>query len=158
MKLKGIAKLIVSILVCQAAGLIGSVFTIANIPTWYAALEKPFFTPPNWVFAPAWTTLFLLMGIALFIVWNKGLNTKASKIAVSIFAVQLVLNILWSALFFGLQSPFLGFIEIILLWIAILLTIIAFARVSKSAALLLIPYILWVSFASLLNYSVWILN
>lgn len=158
MKPNTIAKLIVSILLCQLAGIIGSIFTAPNIPTWYASLEKPFFTPPSWLFAPAWITLFLLMGLSLFLVWNKGLQSKTSKIAVSIFFVQLALNILWSALFFGLQNPFLALIEIIILWIAILATIIAFAKISKKAAILLLPYILWVSFAALLNYSVWILN
>jgi len=153
-----IIKLIISILVCQAAGLIGAVFTTSSIPTWYATLEKPFFTPPNWLFAPAWTTLFLLMGISLYIVWDKGLKDRNVKIGINMFATQLMLNILWSILFFGLQSPLYGFIEIILLWIAILITIWQFNKISRTASMLLVPYIAWVTFAAALNLAVFLLN
>lgn len=147
-----------SIIICQLAGIIGSIFTTPAIPTWYANINKPTFRPPNWVFAPVWTTLFLLMGIALFLVLRKGLNKKDIKIAISVFAFQLVLNTLWSFLFFGLKSPFAAFVEIIFLWIAILASIILFFRISRPAGALLIPYILWVSFASILNFSIWRLN
>lgn len=153
-----IIKLIAFIVFCELAGIIGSFFTAPSIASWYASLQKPFFTPPNWVFAPVWTTLFLLMGISLYLVWEKGLGDRKVKLAVSVFSIQLILNILWSVLFFGLQNSFLAFIEIILLWIAILATIILFYRISVKASLLLIPYIVWVSIASLLNYSVWVLN
>ena len=153
-----ILKLIVSILICQGAGLVGSVFTSPAIPTWYATLQKPSFEPPNWVFAPVWTLLFLLMGISLYLIWSKGLEDKKAKIAIVIFSSQLVLNILWSFLFFGFKSPLYAFIEIIILWLAILATIISFYRISKTAAYLLLPYILWVSFASVLNFSIMILN
>lgn len=152
------ARLIAAIIICQLAGVIGSVFTAPAITTWYAALEKPFFAPPNWIFAPVWITLFLLMGISLYFLWEKGLDKKENKIAVSFFALQLALNAVWSFLFFGLQSPFYAFIEIIFLWLAILLTIITFYRISKQAAYLLIPYILWVSLAAFLNLSIWLLN
>lgn len=152
-----ITRLIISIVVCQLAGVIGSFFTFPNISTWYAGLVKPSFVPPNWLFAPAWTTLFILMGIALFLVWERR-ESEYFRPAVYVFSVQLVLNILWSALFFGLQSPFLGFVEIIPLWIAILASIVIFYRVDRRAGYLLIPYICWVSFAAILNYSVWILN
>jgi tryptophan-rich sensory protein len=140
------------------AGIIGSIFTTPAIPTWYANINKPTFRPPNWVFAPVWTTLFLLMGIALFLIWKKGLKRKDVKIAFSVFTFHLLLNTLWSILFFGLKSPFAAFIEIIFLWIAILISIILFFRISKIAAYLLIPYILWVSFASVLNFAIWRLN
>jgi tryptophan-rich sensory protein len=147
-----------SIIICQLAGFIGSIFTTPAIPNWYANINKPTFRPPNWVFAPVWTTLYLLMGIALFLVLRKGLNEKGIKIAVAVFALQLVLNALWSYLFFGLESPFAAFIEIIFLWATILISIILFFRISWVAGALLIPYIIWVSFASVLNFSIWQLN
>ncbi len=147
-----------SIIICQLAGFIGSIFTASSIPTWYANINKPSFNPPNWVFAPVWTTLYLLMGISLFLVLREGLNEKDIKIAIAVFAFQLVLNSLWSFLFFGLRSPFAAFNEIIVLWIVILVSIILFFRISPVAGALLIPYILWVSFASVLNFSIWRLN
>lgn len=152
------AKLAIAIVLCLLAGLVGSIFTAPAIGSWYAGIEKPLFNPPNWLFAPVWTILFLLMGISLYVVWSKGLQKKGVKLALGAFCVQLVLNALWSFLFFGLQNPFLAFIEILLLWLAILATIILFYKISKKAALLLVPYILWVSFAVLLNYSIWLLN
>ncbi len=153
-----ILKLIISILICQGAGAIGSLFTSPAISTWYATIQKPSFNPPNWIFAPVWILLFLLMGISLYLIWNKGFKYKGTKIAIFVFAVQLILNTLWSILFFGLQSPLFAFIEIIILWFAILLTIISFYKVSKIAAYLLMPYIIWVSFASVLNFSILIIN
>ena len=153
-----ILRLVVSVLVCQAAGVVGSLFTSPSIPTWYASLQKPNFNPPNWIFAPVWTILFLLMGISLYLVWSKGLRIKKVKTAVFIFAIQLILNMLWSFLFFGLQSPLYAFIEIVILWLAILLTITSFYKISKIAGYLLLPYILWVSFAAVLNFSILILN
>ena len=158
MKSKDILKLIVSLVICQCAGLIGSIFTTAAIPTWYATLEKPPFTPPNWLFAPAWATLYVLMGIAAFLVWRKGLNHEGAKLALMIFLIQLVLNALWSVVFFGLESPLAGIIVILMLWVAILFTILNFFRLSMVAGLLLLPYILWVSFAAILNISIWLLN
>jgi len=153
-----IIKLVVSIIACQLAGLIGSVFTTPAIPTWYAALQKPAFTPPNWLFAPAWLTLYLLMAIAAFIIWRKGLAQKEVKTALLIFAIQLILNALWSVAFFGLKSPLAGVIVIALLWVAILFTILRFFRLSVAAGALLLPYILWVSFAAALNMAIWQLN
>lgn len=158
MKIKSYPLLILMVIIVLAIGSSGSVFTSPSIPTWYASLEKPFFTPPNWLFAPAWTTLFILMGIALYLVWQEGIDKKPVRQAVYVFGFQLALNVLWSLLFFGLQSPLLGFIEIVVLWIAILWTIIRFHGVSKPAAYLLIPYIAWVTFASALNLSVLLLN
>lgn len=158
MAAKDIIKLIVSIIVCQAAGGVGSLFTTSSIPTWYASLKKPSFSPPNWLFSPVWITLFLLMGISLYLVWQKTLKEKAVKIALVFFAFQLVLNILWSVIFFGIKAPFIAFIEIIILLVAILLTMITFFKVSRASALLLIPYIVWVSFAAVLNFFLWNLN
>jgi len=151
-------KLAVSILSCLLAGFIGSAATTPSIPTWYASLQKPAFNPPNWIFAPVWTTLFIMMGVAAFLVWDKGLENKKVRISLGIFGLQLLLNVLWSILFFGLQSPLYAFIDIIMLWASILATIIYFYRISAAAAYLLIPYILWVSFASLLNLSIAMLN
>jgi benzodiazapine receptor len=157
-KINELAKLIVSILICQSAGLIGTVFTSASIPTWYVTLNKPFFTPPNWLFGPVWLTLYTLMGVAAFLVWQHGFQDPQVKRAVNIFGVQLILNALWSGAFFGLQSPLMGLIVIIVLWIAILATILRFFAISKTAGLLLIPYILWVSLAAALNGAIVILN
>lgn len=158
MKIKSTIKLIAAILICLGAGLIGSVFTSPAIPTWYAALQKPIFNPPNWIFAPVWTTLFILMGISAFLVWERGIKKKKVKIALVMFSAQLMLNILWSLLFFGLRSPFYAFIEIIALWLAIILTILRFKEISKPAALLMLPYIIWVSFAAVLNIAIFALN
>jgi Tryptophan-rich sensory protein (mitochondrial benzodiazepine receptor homolog) len=151
-------KLIISIALCQLAGIVGGLFTYSSIPTWYASLAKPAFVPPGWLFSVVWPLLYLLMGIALYLIWIKGLQSSGITIAVKVFAVQLFLNILWSALFFGLRSPFMGFIEILVLWIVIVVNIVLFYRISRPAGMLLIPYILWVSFAVHLNYSIMILN
>jgi translocator protein len=151
-------KLLASVLLCQFAGAVGSVFTASSLENWYSLLEKPVFNPPSWVFFPVWTLLYTLMGISLYIVWDKGLQDRKVKIGLVIFGIQLVLNSLWSFLFFGLKSPYYGFVEIIFLWLAIFLTIIKFRNISKTASYLLIPYILWVSFAALLNYYLWTLN
>jgi benzodiazapine receptor len=155
---RNIVKLVVSLIACQAAGAIGSLATTPNIPTWYTALEKPAFTPPSWLFAPAWITLYVLMAIAAFLIWRKGLGEEGVKCALTVFLVQLVLNALWSVVFFGLQSPLWGMVVILALWIAILLTIIKFFRLSVAAGSLLLPYILWVSFAAVLNITIWVLN
>jgi len=154
----GIGKLVTAVIVTQLAGVIGSAFTAPSIPVWYASLEKPWFTPPSWVFAPVWTTLYLLMGIALYLIWARGLDHPGVIPAIGVFSIQLVLNVLWSYLFFGLQSPLLGFVEIVLLWIAIAATIALFYRVSRAAAILLVFYIAWVTLAAFLTYAIWILN
>ncbi len=157
MKIIDILKLVTSIILCQLVGFFGSLFTTPAIPTWYATLNKSSFTPPNWIFGPVWISLFILMGISLFFVWRRQGHPKL-KIALVFFFIQLTFNILWSIAFFGLKSPLLGLMDIILLWIAILLTIQNFVKVSKFAGILLIPYFLWVSFATLLNFSLWFLN
>lgn len=151
-------KLIIAIVVSELAGIIGSVFTTPSIADWYVGIVKPALNPPAWVFGPVWTTLFALMGISAFLIWKKGLEHKDVKIALGIFIGQLVFNTLWSIIFFGLHSPAGAFFELIILWLAILATIISFAKISRPAAWLLLPYILWVSFAMYLNYAIWVLN
>lgn len=151
-------KLIAAVAVSELAGIAGSVFTAPSIAGWYAGIVKPAINPPPWVFAPVWTALFALMGIAAFLVWRSGWERKDVKIALGIFLGQLILNTLWSIIFFGLQSPGGAFFEIVILWLAILATMLAFAKISKRAAWLLAPYILWVSFAAYLNYAIWVLN
>ncbi len=158
MKTKEFVQLGTSIIICLGAGLLGSLFTYGSIPTWYAGLVKPSFNPPNWLFAPVWTALYILMGIAAFLVWRRGLQTKGVKAALLAFLFQLVLNVAWSLIFFGWHAPFFAYLEIIVLWLAIVLTIIYFYRISRPAAWLLIPYLLWVSFASVLNFAIWRLN
>jgi translocator protein len=151
-------RLVACVLLCELAGVIGSAFTLSSIPTWYAGLNKPFFSPPNWVFGPVWITLYALMGVSLYIVWRMGLTEKRVKDAAAAFLAQLILNTSWSIAFFGLKSPLAGLLVIIPLWSAIALSIVRFRRISLSAAALLIPYILWVSFAMLLNLSILALN
>lgn len=142
----------------QMAGVIGSLFTLPAIDTWYAALARPAVSPPAWVFGPVWTTLYTLMGIAAFLVWRRGFEKREVRHALGIYAAQLALNAAWSYVFFGRQSPGGAFLVIVLLWVAIVATIVSFARVSKPAAWLLAPYLLWVSFAGYLNYAIWMLN
>jgi benzodiazapine receptor len=157
MKTKDIFKLLISILICQLAGFFGSLFTTPAIPTWYKTLKKASFTPPDWIFSPVWIGLFILMGISLFMVWRKK-NHPRFKMTLIFFLIQLILNILWSVVFFGLRSPLLGLIDIVLLWVAILLTIQHCLKISRMAGFLLLPYIIWVSFAVALNFSLLILN
>jgi benzodiazapine receptor len=158
MKINNTFRLIIAIIVSELAGIIGSVFTAPSIAGWYAGIVKPAINPPAWIFGPVWTTLFAFMGIAAFLIWKKGLERRDVKIALGIFLVQLVLNTLWSILFFGLRSPGAALIEIVFLWLVILATMVAFAKISKPAAWLLLPYIIWVSFAAYLNYAIWALN
>lgn len=150
-------KLIIALIVPQLAGGLGSYFTIDSVKGWYLVLVKPALNPPAWVFGPVWTTLFLLMGFALYLVWNGegGGNKFRAYLA---FGIQMALNVLWSLIFFGLHSLGGALIEIVFLWFAILATIIAFAKISRLAAWLLAPYILWVSFAGYLNFMLWTLN
>lgn len=147
-----------AILISELAGAIGALFTTPAIGSWYSTLTKPVLNPPNWLFAPVWTTLFLLMGIAAFLIWRKAAEPNLKRGALKLFGIQLILNVLWTALFFGAHSPFYALLEIVILWFAILFTILAFRKISKSAAYLLLPYIIWVSFAAYLNYSIWVLN
>ena len=145
-------------MLCQAAGAVGGLYTAPAIPEWYAGLTKPSFTPPDWLFGPVWTMLYLLMGVALYLVWRHGIHDRRVRAAMALFFGQLALNVLWTVLFFGMQSPQLAFIEIILLLLVIAANARAFHRISKPAALLLVPYLAWVCFAALLNGVIWRLN
>jgi translocator protein len=156
--MKRIIKLVLSIFLCQLAGVAGSAFTKPAVDTWYAALEKPFFTPPSWVFAPAWITLYLLMGISAFLIWDRELESLEVKKALGVFLLQLIINASWSMVFFGLKQITLSVIVIATLWLAILWTMVLFYKISKTASFILIPYLSWVSFALLLNVSIWFLN
>lgn len=147
-----------AVALCQLAGVAGALLSVQAIPNWYNGLVKPAFNPPSWVFGPAWTVFYLLMGIALFFVWEKGVGRKISKTVYTIFGIQLFLNAIWSIIFFGFQNPFWALIDLVSMWLVIAGTIILFYRISKPAAYLLVPYILWVSFAGYLNYSIWQLN
>ncbi|MDP2656395.1 MAG: TspO/MBR family protein [bacterium] len=158
MKAHNLLKLIFSVVVCEFAGMLGAVFTAPSVSGWYAQLVQPSFVVPNWLFGVVWPILYLLMGIAAFIVWNQRKTCKHVKLALGIFGVQLILNSLWSIIFFGMHNPGAALVEIVMLWFSILATIIAFYRVSKHTLWLLLPYILWVSFAVYLNYSIYILN
>ena len=158
MKLPSFFKLIIAIVVCELAGGIGSLVTISAIPTWYAALAKPALNPPSWIFGPVWTTLYLLMGIAAFLVWKQGWGRRDVRKALAVFGLQLVLNAVWSIIFFGLHSPLWALVDLVAMWLAIVWTMTLFYRISKPAMWLLLPYVLWVSFAAYLNYSIWILN
>ena len=151
-------RLVASLVICQLAGLMGSIFTTRAIPVWYAALAKPPITPPNWLFGPVWTALYLLMGISLFLLWQKGFSGVSAKAALALFAVQLGLNILWSAVFFGMRSTAGGAVEITVLWGTIVLAGLSLYRISRPAGLLFVPYLLWVTFAAVLNYWIWALN
>jgi tryptophan-rich sensory protein len=139
-------------------GVLGSFATRDSITTWYAQLSRPSFTPPDWTFGVVWPALYVMMAIAVFLVWNVGIDKREVKVALAVFVLQLILNGLWTPIFFGLHLIGLALVEIIMMWAAILLTIFVFWRVSKPAALLLLPYILWVSFAVALNSSLFFLN
>jgi tryptophan-rich sensory protein len=142
--------------VCLAASGIGSYFTFESVQTWYPTLQKPAWTPPSWVFGPVWTTLYVLMGTAAWRVWrHSGLAARA---ALTLFGIQLVLNTAWSGLFFGLRAPGLAFVELVLLWAAILATLLRFRPLDRPAAWLLAPYLAWVTFAGGLNLALWQLN
>lgn len=147
-----------SIGVCQAAGVIGSFFTAPAIRGWYANLVKPSFTPPGWLFAPVWLVLYTLMGVALYLVWQKGLSNPEVRFAVIFFLIHLVFNATWSIVFFGQQNILLALINIIIIWLMIVGLIVLFSRIEVKAAYLLIPYLCWVSFATILNYSIFRLN
>ena len=143
---------------CIALGAAGGLLTAPQIETWYAALEKPAFNPPSWIFGPVWTVLYALMGVAAWLVWRAGLDRRAVKLALALFTIQFVLNLAWTPAFFGLESPLLGLAVIVPLWVTIVATIAAFSRIDRRAAGLLVPYLAWVSFATVLNYAIWTLN
>ncbi|UCG39772.1 MAG: tryptophan-rich sensory protein [bacterium] len=144
---------------CLAAELTGGLLTAPAIASgWYGALRKPSFNPPDWVFGPVWTVLFLLMAVSAWLVWKSGLDRKAVRLPLILFYVQLVLNVMWSALFFAAGSTGWALAEIILLWAAIMATTVLFARIHRTAALLMVPYLGWVLFAAVLNAAIWYMN
>ena len=151
-------RFLVSVLAPLMAGGIGSVATANSLRTWYPALRKPSFNPPNWIFGPVWSTLYLLMGVAHYLVTRESPGEDLQRQARLWYWLQLGLNTAWSLLFFGRRSPLAALVEIVFLWGAIVVTVVTFARVSRTAALLLLPYLLWVSFAAVLNGAIWRLN
>jgi tryptophan-rich sensory protein len=151
-------KLVISVATPLAVGGLSGFTTARGVTNWYPTLTKPSFNPPAWVFGPTWTLLYILMGVAAFLVWRKGLELEGVKLALSVFLLQLALNGLWSILFFGMQMPGWALVEIVLLWLAIGATIVLFWRVAPTAGALLLPYGAWVSFATVLNASLWWLN
>lgn len=151
-------KLIVSIALCEGAGIFGSLFTAKAVPTWYAGLAKPAFNPPDWLFAPVWIVLYAMMGVSLYLIWRKGLKDKAIESVFTFFLVHLLLNAIWSVIFFGMKDPGLALAEISVLWLMIAVLVYKTYSIDRRASLLLIPYFFWVSFASVLNYSIWKLN
>ncbi len=153
-----IIKLAAAIFICEGAGIFGAFFTSPAIQSWYLTLNKPFFNPPNWVFGPVWDTLYFLMGVSLYLIWKTAGQQKIKEEAIRIFLSQLLLNILWSVVFFGAYSLILGLLVIIALWLLILRTIQVFSKLSKLSSQLLYPYLAWVSFASILNLAIVLLN
>lgn len=159
MRIVEVPKLFLSIAACELAGQIGSLITLRSLTTWYAGLKKPSFTPPAGYFGPIWSILYALMGVSLFLVWrDSSPDRDAKKQALSFFGAQLVLNSLWSLIFFGLKSPLLALVDLVSLWFAILLMALRFFKISRPAGLLLLPYLFWTGFAGVLNYSIWKLN
>ena len=156
--MKNLPKLIISVIGCELVGILGSVFTVSSIPTWYATLNRPSFAPPNWIFGPVWTTLYLLMGVSFYLIWKQGWKKKKIRTAGNYFLAQLGLNFIWSPIFFGLRTPLIALLVIIAMWILIVMTIKKFYPLSKWAAYLLVPYLLWVSFATILNAAIAVLN
>lgn len=155
---KSLAWLTFNVVLCLAAGLLGSIFTIPNIATWYQTLNKPTWNPPSAWFGPVWTLLFILMGIAAYYIGQSPSKLKLKKSALRFFYVHLLANILWSILFFGLKNPGLALAELVFLWFFILIIIVKFWPINKLAAYLLLPYLFWVSFAGYLNFTIWQLN
>ena len=152
-------KIIISSIVSLGIGSLGALVTTPAIPAWYVYLNKPFFSPPNWLFGPVWTILYILMGVSFGLIWSKyKKGDKATLNAMKLFGIQFLLNIIWSPVFFGFKNLLLAFAVIVLMWFILFKTIWAFAKIDKKASYLLYPYLAWISFASILNFSVWILN
>ncbi len=154
-------RILIVVVTCLAIGYFSGIATQSSIKTWFPTLIKPSFNPPNWVFAPVWSMLYMMMGIAAGLVWNRMEASKDKELvkkSLIFFAIQLGLNALWSVLFFGLRNPMLALIEIVLLWLMIYETYIKFGKIDKIAGYLFLPYLAWVSFASILNGSIWWLN
>ena len=151
-------KLLISLAICFAAEGLGGLFTAQSVGAWYLTLQKPAFTPPGWLFGPVWTLLYFMMGIALYLIWKRAGAGAEGRGALMLFALQLLLNVAWSAVFFGRQSPLGGLLIIVALWLTLALTIWRFRQISPLAAGLLVPYLAWISFAAVLNFAIWRLN
>ncbi len=156
--MKNLPKLLISVVGCELVGFLGTPFTISAIPGWYASLHKPFFAPPHWIFGPVWTLLYFLMGVAFYLIWKQGWQKKKVKMAGGFFLAQLALNFIWSPIFFGLRAPLPAFVVIVMMWVLIAMTMKKFFPVSRLAFYLLVPYLLWVSFATVLNAAIVLLN
>jgi len=152
-----IVSLIVAILICFGAAAVGSFFTAKSVSTWYVTLNKPTWNPPGWLFGPVWTILYLMMATSIWLIWSK-FTFKDYPVIYSIFTLQLILNVLWSGIFFGLRQPGWAVMDIAVLWLLILLYVLLTWPVSKAASLLFVPYLLWVGFAGVLNFTIWRLN
>lgn len=155
--MKNIYKLVISIMIPLIIGFLGSFFTSSSVDSWFTTINKPSFNPPDWIFAPVWTTLYILIGLSFYLVWRKNFGEERKKV-IAVYSLQLLFNLLWSVLFFGLRSPLLGLLDIIILLVFIIANTIIFYKISRTAGYLLIPYLLWVSFASVLNFSIHLLN
>lgn len=151
-------KLVIAILIPLLVGATSGFFTATGVGSWYQTILKPSWNPPNWIFGPVWTTLYILMGIALFLVWKADTAPEIKRLAIILFSLQLVLNFFWSFIFFNQHAIGWALVEILVMWLLILATIFAFANISRTAAWLLVPYISWVSFAAILNYTIWRMN
>jgi tryptophan-rich sensory protein len=151
------AMFLVSLAVCFGTAAVGGALTASGVRDWYPTLNKPWWTPPDWVFGPVWTALYLMMAVAAWLVWRRA-GWPGGRTALVLFAVQLVLNAAWSGLFFALRDPGAAFAEVVVLWAAIAATLVAFGRVSRVAAGLLVPYLLWVTYATALNGAIWVMN
>lgn len=155
---KSVSKLFTSVALCQSAGLLGTLFTVSSVKNWYNLLNQPSFRPPNWLFGPVWTILYTLMGISLYWIWIKIDERKEIREALKIFVLHLALNASWSIVFFGLHSILLALINIVTLWVLVLAVMVKFYKIERKASLILVPYLAWVSFATFLNYNIWLLN
>lgn len=158
LKKNALFRLLTAIALCEGAGILGSFFTVSSIPVWYQTLNQPFFSPPNWIFGPVWIILYALMGISLYLIWEHKIKKKNTQTALNFFWMQLGANAIWSVLFFGLKNPLLGLLDIVLMWVLILITVNKFWKIDQRASILLLPYLAWVSFATILNFSIWQLN
>lgn len=159
MKINKITKIVVALIICLMVGYSASIVTRPSVETWYPTIIKPSFNPPNWIFMPVWTLLYILMAVAAGLVWDKiKEQNQEVKVALGFFLIQLTLNAIWSYIFFGLKNPMLALIEIVLLWLMIYETYLKFTKINKTAGYLLIPYMAWVAFAGILNASIWWLN
>jgi benzodiazapine receptor len=157
-QLQDLVGLVVALAVPLAVGGLGGIATSSSVSTWYQTLSRPSWNPPDWVFGPVWTLLYILMGVAMWLVWRSGWDSPEGQMGLILFGVQLLFNLLWSLIFFGLRKPGWALLEIGLLWVLILATLVQFYRLRPGAGLLLVPYQLWVTFATALNAAIWWLN